>query len=650
MATHLRYRPDIDGLRAIAVLAVILYHADATLVPGGYLGVDLFFVISGYLITALLARDLEATGRVSLGSFYERRARRILPALLVVVIATLPFAAMWMLPSRLAEYWVSILTVMGFSSNLLFWFRTGYFMPAGEQEPLLHTWSLSVEEQFYLFFPLLLWFLWRYGRRARFVALAALFIASLILTNWLVGRAPSANFYLLPSRAWELLAGALLALSPLSLGALSSRIWREIGAATGLVLIFISLFLLDESIAMPSFWALIPVCGAVLVIAVSDGTWTGRLLGSPVPRAIGLISYSAYLWHWPLFVFARLRFGEALTQSVIVPLVLATLGLATLSYFFVERPLRRRGPGSPVNLRTFALVTGAVVILLPLATAVLPLLPRGSLTGLTAVEIEAKVATNYGLSEVCEGAFTLDPVCRTSDTPEVLIWGDSFAMHLVPAIKVGASHGLIQMTKSVCIPAVGISVMTPEYPAAWAEGCIAFNDAVLDWLATQESIDTVVVSSPFGLVFNDVYQRGGAIAAAPRPDLVADALSATAQRIQAMGKAFVIVSPPPVTGEDLGQCLVQAALAQRPTDACDFPVDGIHRLSRLVLDFLDDLSEDVPVVSLVPLICPEAECITRQGDTFIYRDQGHLSIEGSALIGRYHSLFKLVQNAASAVD
>ncbi|MDA9979822.1 acyltransferase, partial [Yoonia sp.] len=137
MATHLRYRPDIDGLRAIAVLAVILYHADATLVPGGYLGVDLFFVISGYLITALLARDLEATGRVSLGSFYERRARRILPALLVVVIATLPFAAMWMLPSRLAEYWVSILTVMGFSSNLLFWFRTGYFMPAGEQEPLL---------------------------------------------------------------------------------------------------------------------------------------------------------------------------------------------------------------------------------------------------------------------------------------------------------------------------------------------------------------------------------------------------------------------------------------------------------------------------------------------------------------------------------
>lgn len=649
-AAHLRYRPDIDGLRAIAVIAVILYHADVTLVPGGYLGVDLFFVISGYLITALLARDIAANGRVSLGSFYERRARRILPALLVVVIATLPFSAMWMLPSRLADYWLSVLAVMGFSSNVLFWFRTGYFMPAADQEPLLHTWSLAVEEQFYLLFPLLLWFLWRYGRRARLLSLMALFIGSLTLTNWMVGHAPSANFYLLPSRAWELLAGALLALVTAPGAAIGSRIAREIAAATGLAAIFLSLFLLDESIPMPSVWALIPVSATVLIIAAADGTLTGRLLGSPVPRAIGLISYSAYLWHWPLFVFARLRYGEALVHGAIAAFVLATLCLATASYFLVERPMRKRGPDSPFSLRSFTFGTATVFVLLPLAAAVLPFLPQRPQTNMTATEIEAKVATNYGLSEVCEGAFTLDPACRTSDTPGVLVWGDSFAMHLVPALRVGATDGLIQMTKSVCIPALGISVVTPEYPAFWADGCIAFNDAVLEWLEKQNTIHTVVVSSPFGLVFNDVYQRGGAVAKAPQPELVADALRATAARVRAMGKSFVIVSPPPVTGEDLGQCLVQAAFAQRPTDACDFPVEGIHRLSRIVADFLDDLSSDVPVVSLVSLICPDTQCITRQGDTFIYRDGGHLSIEGSAFIGRHHSLYKLIQSAATSTD
>jgi hypothetical protein len=373
-------------------------------------------------------------------------------------------------------------------------------------------------------------------------------------------------------------------------------------------------------------------------------------LGSPIPRAIGLISYSAYLWHWPLFVFTRLRYGDIFSSGTVVLLVGATLAFATASYFVVERPLRKRGQRSVVSLRSFSVGTLAFVLALPLVAAQLVHWPRSYQENMTAADIEAKVVTNYGLSDVCEGAFTLDAACRTSDGPGVLIWGDSFAMHLVPAIRAGTRQGLVQMTKSVCIPAVGISVVTPEYPASWADGCIAFNDTVLEWLATQDTIHTVVVSSPFGLVFNDVYQRSGEVAAAPSPNLVADALRETAKRVEAMGKSFVIVSPPPVTGEDLGQCLVQAALAQSPENTCNFPTENIHRLSRIVLDFLEELSADVPVVSLEPLICPETECITRYGDTFIFRDPGHLSIEGSEFIGRNFSLFDLIKNAETTID
>lgn len=641
---ELRYRPDIDGMRAIAVMAVIFYHADATLVPGGYLGVDLFFVISGYLITALLARELAATGRISIAAFYERRARRILPALLVVMAATLPFATLLMLPTRLADYWVTILAVLGFSSNVVFWLRTGYFMPDAEQEPLLHTWSLAVEEQFYLLFPLMLWLLWRTSARIRLIILAGVFIASLGLSDWLTGHAPSANFYLLPSRAWELLAGGLVALMPAAWPP-RRRILREIIAGLGIVLIGLSLVFLDEEFAMPSVWALIPVTGAVLIIVAADGTWTGRILGAPLPRAIGLISYSAYLWHWPIFVFARLRYGDILSPGVLTLLISSTLLLATASYFLVERPLRKRGPYSPVPLRPFAFGTTGIAISLPVGAALLTMWPQSYLGDMTAADIEAKVATNYGLSDLCEGTFTQDPACRTSDNPGVLVWGDSFAMHIVPAILAGTSQGVVQMTKSVCIPAVGVSVVTPEYPAEWADGCIAFNDRVLEWLATQPSIHTVVVSSPFGLVFNDVYQRGGNVATAPRPDLVADALRETAERVTAMGKSFVVISPPPVTGEDLGQCLVRAALAESPPDACNFPVEDIHRLSRIVFDFLEDLSKDVAVVSLEPIICPETECITRYGDIFVFRDKGHLSIEGSAYLGRQFGLFQRIQHA-----
>ena len=650
--TTIPYRPQIDGLRAIAVVAVILFHADPRLVPGGFLGVDIFFVISGYLITSLIMADL-AAGSFSFLGFYERRARRILPVLLVVLAATLPFAALSLLPMQQLAYARSVLATLLFSSNLLFWHETGYFMAEADLKPLLHTWSLAVEEQFYLLYPLLLGALWRFGPRLRLGVIGLIFVASLIASTVLAAHAPGANFYLLTSRAWELLAGALLALA---MGQVqNANRFAGLFDLTGLIMVAGSLALFSALTPMPSLWGLIPVGGTVLLIAfATSATPLGRLLALPPLVQIGRISYSAYLWHWPILVFARLRFGDALGPVLLTGLIVATFALAYLSWRFVEQPFRHRGAGAPVPMRAFLAVLAIAGVALVALTQVdgLRVVGRAGLATATAdlttsAGVEAKIAVNYGLSETCETAFTLSPDCRTSDTPEVMLWGDSFAMHLAPAIKAGVgSRGMVQHTKSVCAPIVDISVVTPEYPAAWSEGCIAFNDQVLDWLSGQPSIRYVVISSPFGIVFNDVYQRGGQVATAPRPDLVRDKLFATAARVAAMGKTLIIVSPPPVTGENIGQCLAGAALRGAPAEACDFTTDQIDPLSTKVFDFLHDVSAQIPVLFLDQLICTNGLCDTRIGDIFIYRDGGHLSIEAARYLGEERAFYHRIQQVA----
>lgn len=651
--TAMTYRPQIDGLRAIAVLAVILFHADPRLVPGGYLGVDIFFVISGYLITSLIIADL-GQGKFSLWRFYERRVRRILPVLFLVLAATLPFAALYLLPSQQAAYAKSLLATLLFSSNILFWQETGYFMAEADLKPLLHTWSLAVEEQFYLLYPLFLVAVWRFGPRVRVGILGLLFLASLIASTVLAERAPGANFYLLSSRAWELLAGALLAVA-VAQGRVPSRFAGVLDLA-GLAMVAGSLALFNAATPMPSVWGLIPVGGTVLLIAfATEATVLGRILALRPLVQIGLISYSAYLWHWPVFVFARLRFGDALRPEQLAGLIAATLLLSYLSWRFVEQPFRRHGAPALVPIRP--LVAALAVIMV--AFVALTQMPGLRIVGgaslvtdatdpTTPAGIEAKIAINYGLSESCEAAFTLSPACRTSDTPEVMLWGDSFAMHLAPAIDAGVgSRGMVQHTKSVCVPIIDISVVTPDYPVAWADGCIAFNDQVLDWLAGQPSIRYVVISSPFGLIFNDVYQRGGAIAVAPRPDLVRQKLIETAARVRAMGKTLIIVSPPPVTGENIGQCLAGAALRGDAEDACDFTTGQMHALNRTVFDFLHELSSEIPVIFLDELICAQGICDTRIGDIFMFRDSGHLSIEAARYLGEERAFYHRIQQVAA---
>jgi peptidoglycan/LPS O-acetylase OafA/YrhL len=333
----LKYRPDIDGLRALAVVPVILFHAGFELFSGGFVGVDVFFVISGYLITTILIEDIE-NERFSIVNFYERRARRILPALFFVMLVCIPFAWMWMLPSQMKGFSQSLVAVSLFASNILFWQQSGYFDASVEEKPLLHTWSLAVEEQYYVLFPIFLILFWRFGKNRVFWMIVMMAAISLLLSEWGWRNKPSANFYLAPTRAWELFAGSIAAFIVQKRGVQKNNTL----ALLGLTAIIFSIFAYNETTPFPSAYALVPVVGVVLLILYANKeTLVARLLSTKIFVGIGLISYSAYLWHQPIFAFAEVLWIDV-DSALATLLVLVTVPFAYTSWRYVEKPFRNR--------------------------------------------------------------------------------------------------------------------------------------------------------------------------------------------------------------------------------------------------------------------------------------------------------------------
>lgn len=340
---HLKYRPEIDGLRAIALLPVIFFHAGFRAFQGGYVGVAIFFVISGYLITSIIVTDLDE-GVFSLTSFYERRARRILPALFLVVVASIPFALAWLTLADMKDFSQSILASSFFVSNVLFWRESGYFQADAMLKPLLHTWSLSVEEQFYLLFPVFVALIWRLGANRALRLLVLLGIISLAVAEWGARNKPSATYLLLPTRAWEVALGAVLALlhrgsSENGPNVNAHRGWIDLAAIAGLGMIVWSALSFDQRTSFHGLSALIPTLGTILIVHfVRSGTLVGRFLAIGPLVGLGLISYSAYLWQQPLFAFARQRSLWEPSASVMASLILLTLLLAYGSWRFVDGP------------------------------------------------------------------------------------------------------------------------------------------------------------------------------------------------------------------------------------------------------------------------------------------------------------------------
>jgi peptidoglycan/LPS O-acetylase OafA/YrhL len=463
----MHYRREIDGLRAVAVIPVILFHAGFSIFSGGFVGVDVFFVISGYLITTILLKEL-ADGEFSILRFYERRARRILPALFVVMLACIPFAWAWMLPWQFDEFAQSLVAVTLFVSNVLFWSQTGYFQAEAEEKPLLHTWSLAVEEQYYLLFPPALFLLWRFGRRPAFYAILAMTLVSLLLSEWGSRGKSVATFFLAPTRAWEILAGSICAFAQLGAGQ------RRSGTLSlgGLAMILFAIFAFDEHTRFPSFYALVPVLGAALIILfAAPGTWAARLLSWAPLAGVGLISYSAYLWHQPLFAFARIRSLQPPEQALMTALAALSLGLGYLNWRFVERPFRNKSAAPLVTRRavfTASGVIGAAFIAFGaaghLGHGLSFRLPGDMATRLTEIEtlhierdIEIRVGTCHfggrGQYSRIDG-FLENWDCGTSPapdggTPRIALYGDSHAADKANALRAAGAR-VAQMSANGC--------------------------------------------------------------------------------------------------------------------------------------------------------------------------------------------------------
>lgn len=353
----MKYRPDIDGLRAVAVVPVIFFHAGFELFSGGFVGVDVFFVISGYLITSIIVNEMEQN-KFSLLTFYERRARRILPALFVVVLCCLPFAWFVLLPSDMENFAESLVAVATFSSNIFFWRESGYFDTAAELKPLLHTWSLAVEEQFYILFPLFLMAAWWFGRRAIVWTVVAAFVISLATAHWGAYNHPSATFYLLPTRAWELLIGSFAAFY-LQKRFICTPPWlNNLLSAVGLASIVYAVFAFGEATPFPSLFALVPTVGTMLVILfATPRTLAHTLLSLRALVGLGLVSYSLYLWHQPMFAFYRYFFMIELDTKAVILICGILVIVAFLTYRMVEKPAR-----TAYLKRTYVLTSSAITL------------------------------------------------------------------------------------------------------------------------------------------------------------------------------------------------------------------------------------------------------------------------------------------------
>lgn len=356
----MRYRAEIDGLRAVAILPVVLFHAGLSAFSGGFVGVDIFFVISGYLITTILKDELQA-GHLNLLSFYERRARRILPALFVVMALSSIMAWHTFSLEDIQAYSQSLVAVPLFLSNILFWTQSGYFETGVDLKPLLHTWSLSVEEQYYIIFPGVMLCLWRWGRVGLIASLAVAALISLAVAQWGVIHKPNAAFYFLPTRAWEILLGSLAALTSHYVIAKTTPFLKDALSLLGLALIVAAIFMLDATTPFPGVAALLPTLGAVLILLYgTSNTLVGKLLSLRGFVYVGMVSYSFYLWHQPVFAFARYDHEPALITMLL--LVVLSFGLGIASWNFIENPFRRQGAMSRRAFASLFIVAGALFV------------------------------------------------------------------------------------------------------------------------------------------------------------------------------------------------------------------------------------------------------------------------------------------------
>ena len=661
--TPSKYRPDIDGLRAIAIIAVVFYHAGFPGFPGGFVGVDVFFVISGFLITALLFNEAVGTGHLSLSAFYARRVRRLMPAALIVVAVTLVLGAFVMPPASDEQRSLarSAMAVAFFGSNFFFFTMTGgYFDAPSFTMPLLHTWSLAVEEQYYLIWPLLMLLVFRFFRgtatestmRARVVwALGVMSVISLAVSIGMTPKHQSFSFYLLPARVWEFAIGGVVGLAGSALYA-RLRSWGEGFAVLGLVLIVYSVVMFNDGTPFPGSAALIPVCGTALLILGMTANEHGivrRLLASRPLVFIGLLSYSWYLWHWPLLSFYRIYSLGATSLPANALAITAALVLAWLTYVWIERPARmyRRGPFRSIRATLF---TGGAICLLTLSLSAGLWAWRHYQQSADAYQWIKTARNDYPrFVEACsepdypEAGAPLKECSHGPDKqhPKVLLWGDSHANHLLPMLtEVFPDVAVYELTKPGCVPLIGLD--SRAWIALKSTSCVEFNQRVLQEILVlkEKGLEGVVLSARWAMHFwhqsfsvdDKQWEATPERVAQGRAEFLAS-LETTLRTLESIGLRVLVIAPLPQLIYSAPRCL-----AVRGEEHCNTP----RALNdELLVDTTDALAKvvarhrDVRLIEVVDFFCDAQTCYASRDGKIFYHDDDHLTRATARALGRY---------------
>lgn len=651
--SHLVYRADIDGLRAIAVLAVLIFHAFPVVLPGGFIGVDVFFVISGYLISSIIMKSADE-GRFSIADFYARRIRRIVPPLLAMIVSVMVIGWSVLLPDEYAQLAKHALAGIGFVSNIVLWQESGYFDSAAHLKPFLHLWSLGVEEQFYIVWPLILIMVLRKG--LPFLSAAALLFALSFAANIaMTSTSGSAGYFLLPGRAWEMLAGAMLAWRLRYHGELFAAGGRLANGAglLGLLLIVLALFVIDKNRAFPGWWAILPVLGTVLLIAAGEKSITSRLVLSRKSMvAVGLISFPLYLWHWPLLSLVWILHGEEASASLLAGILLLAALFAALSYHLIEKPVRRR-----TGLRSVMAVLGVTVVVAGLSINIysrdgLNFRLKDAQAAAEAKALEwgeemrASDSCRVQIGEGIElGCLIADPQRQAG----AVIIGDSHANHYywgLSSILGEQGINLMQFSRGACSPLHGVIILK----GVQTIDCKSFINPLVDYIAESPDIHTVFLGGRWmayitgrelkdppdyandeRLVLPDEPLARGL----PRAEIFARGLDETLRRLLAKGKRVVFLHAVPELPFNARECVSWTPnrfVSRVPRPSCDVERTLVDARADEYWPVLEKILQRYPqVVQLDPqqFLCDGQRCSGKADGVLLYRDDDHLSLGGT---------------------
>lgn len=657
------YRPDIDGLRAIAVSIVVIFHAFPTLMTGGFVGVDIFFVISGYLISKIIVKNID-NGTFTFRDFYIRRIKRIFPALLLVLAATLATGWFALFPDEFKLLAKHVVGGAGFISNLFLWNEVGYFDTAADTKPLLHLWSLGIEEQFYIFWPIILLVASRFGTRVLRVALVIVGVSFLVNVLGVHGF-PSATFYSIASRAWELLLGAVVAMLSLQRFSFAFGTWRRgpepgelrgtsgplLDTATpggrnflsimGTIFLFAACLLVRADKGFPGWWAMLPAGGAAMLIAAGPRAWINRVvLSNRLMVWVGMISYPLYLWHWPLLSFARIVESGEPALAIRVKAVGLAVVLAWLTYRLVELPVRRRQKGTGTLAIVFVTFMVAVAGVgawifthhgMPERRALLE--NAGYQKSLIIVEDRDNAAAckqRYGFASIYEYCL----LAKTGQEPTVALIGDSHGYHVVAGLtKYYGDLGENLLYLGTRLPFWGVAPRENDpYQIA--------TPAMLDLALNTASIKTVIMST-FVKFSDDT----------PADKLLVQQFHDTLQKYVVAGKKVIYMYDTPTLDFEPRACIKRAGIASSQTRRdCSIAREAYDKSVKVHNAIVAGVLKDFPsVVTFSPsqYMCDQDRCHVIIDKKLMYRDTHHLSYEGDLYVGER---FKREQQARQQVS